>query len=144
VAFIRQKGKTFYLVHNVREGGRVKQLHLARLGERPRITDDVVRQVSREHPMLDVDWSQIREQANNHVELFDPKSLNVRKLVSNLRNLNLDLADFFPPLLDVSQAPDAGHEIVTQLRLLHSTVGMKLDQFDRAPFRGDMNSRRSR
>jgi hypothetical protein len=144
VAFIRQKGKTFYLVHNVRQGGRVKQLHLARLGERPRITDDVVRQVSREHPLLDVDWSQIRQQANNHVELFDPKSFNVRKLVSNLRNLNLDLADFFPPLLDVSEAPEAGQEIVTQLRLLHSTVGVKLDQFDRAPFRSDMNSRRSR
>jgi hypothetical protein len=144
VAFIRQKGKTFYLVHNVREGGQVKQLYLARLGERPRITDDVVRRVSRKHPMLDVNWIQIREQANNHAELFDPKSMYVQKLVSNLRNLNLDLADLFPPLLDVSQAPEAGQEIVTQLRLLHSTVGVKLDQFDRAPFRSDMNSRRAR
>jgi hypothetical protein len=136
MAFLRRKGNTFYLVHNVREGGRVRQLHLAKLGERPRITDDVVRQVSRSYPSVEVNWKQLREQVNNRVELFDPKSQYVQKLVSTLRTLNLDLADLFPPLLDVSHAPQAGHEIVTQLRLLHSTVGIKLDQFDRAPRRG--------
>jgi hypothetical protein len=144
VAFIRQKGNTFYLVHNIRKGGQVKQLYLAKLGERPRITDDVVRQVSRKHPLLAVNWGQVREDANNHVELFDPRSLYVQKLVSNLRNLNLDLADLFPPLLDIAQAPETGQEIVTQLRLLHSTVGVKLDQFDRAPFRGEMTGRKFR
>jgi len=136
MAFLRRKGNAFYLVHNVREHGRVKQLHLAKLGERPRITDDVVRQVSRSYPFVDVNWNQLREQVNNRVELFDPKSNQVQKLISTLRNLNLDLADLFPPLLDVSQAPEAGQEIITQLRLLHSTVGVKLDQFDRAPHRG--------
>lgn len=136
MAFVRRKGNTFYLVHNVREGGRVKQLHLAKLGERPRITDDVVRQVTRSHPFLDVNWNQLREQINDRVEMFDPKSTYVQKLVTTLRNLNLDLADLFPPLLDVSQAPEASREILTQLRLLHSTVGVKLDQFDRAPHRG--------
>jgi hypothetical protein len=144
MAFLRRKGNTFYLVHNVREGGRVRQLYLAKLGERPRITDDVVRQVSRSHPFLDVNWSQLREQVNNRVELYDPKSNQVQKLVSTLRNLNLDLADLFPPLLDVSQAPEAGQEIVIQLRLLHSTVGVKLDQFDRAPHRGVLTERKFR
>jgi hypothetical protein len=43
VAFVRRKGNTYFLVHNVRRQGKVQQLHLARLGERPRITDDVVR-----------------------------------------------------------------------------------------------------
>ena len=136
MAFLRRKGNTFYLVHNVRKGRRVRQLHLARLGERPRITDDVVRQVSRTHPFVDVNWTQLREQVNDRVELFDPRSNEVQKLISTLRNLNLDLADLFPPLLDVSQSPEAGLEILTQLRLLHSTVGVKLDQFDRAPHRG--------
>jgi hypothetical protein len=136
VAFLRRKGNAFYLVHNVRKGGRVKQLYLAKLGDRPRITDDVMRQVSKSHPRVDVDWGQLREEVNNRVELFDPKSTEVQKLVSTLRTLNLDLADLFPPLLDVSHAPEAGQEIVTQLRLLHSTVGVKLDQFDRAPHRG--------
>jgi hypothetical protein len=144
MAFLRRKGNTFYLVHNVREGARVKQLHLAKLGERPRITDDVVRQVTRAYPFLDVNWNSLREQINNRVELFDPKSNQVQKLVSTLRTLNLDLADLFPPFLDVSQAPEAGQEIVTQLRLLHSTVGIKLDQFDRAPHRGVSGDRKFR
>jgi hypothetical protein len=144
MAFLRRKGNTFYLVHNVRKGGRVRQLHLAKLGERPRITDDVVRQVSREHPFLDVNWSRLREDVNNRVELYDPKSNQVQRLVSTLRNLNLDLADLFPPLLDVSHAPEEGQEIVTQLRLLHSTVGVKLDQFDRAPHRGVLTDRKFR
>jgi hypothetical protein len=144
MAFLRRKGNTFYLVHNVREGGRVKQLHLAKLGEHPRITDDIVRQVTRSYPFVDVNWSQLREQVNNRVELFDPKSYQIQKLVSTLRTLNLDLADLFPPLLDVSQGPEARHEIVTQLRLLHSTVGIKLDQFDHAPHRGVSADRKFR
>ena len=144
MAFLRRKGNTFYLVHNVREGDRIKQLHLANLGERPRITDDVVRQVSHSHPFLDVDWSRLRERVNNRIDVFNPKSLYVQKLVSTLRNLNLDLADLFPPLLDVSQAPETGREIVTLLRLLHSTVGVKLDQFDRAPFRNVIGGRKFR
>lgn len=144
MAFLRRKGNAFYLVHNVREGGRVKQLHLAKLGERPRITDDVVRQVSRLYPFVDVNWNQLREEVNDRPELFDPRSDQVQKLVSTLRNLNLDLADLFPPLLDVTHAPDAGLEIITQLRLLHSTVGVKLDQFDRAPYRGVTADRKFR
>ncbi len=144
MAFVRRRGNAYYLVHNVRRRGKVKQLHLARLGERPRITDDVVRQVSRSYPLLNVDWSELREQVNGRVELFDAKSAYVQKLVSALRTLNLDLADLFPPLLDVSQAPETGHEILTQLRLLHSTVQVKLDQFDQSPYRGVLASRRFR
>ena len=93
---------------------------------------------------MDVNWNELREQINNRVELFDPKSNQIQKLVSTLRNLNLDLADLFPPLLDVTRAPEAGQEIITQLRLLHSTVGVKLDQFDRAPHRGVLSDRKFR
>jgi hypothetical protein len=142
MAFLRRKGNAYYLVHNVRREGKVKQLHLARLGERPRITDDVVRQVSRAYPFVDVNWTALREAVNSRVDVFDARSAYVRNLVSALRNLNLDLADLFPPLLDVSEARAAGGELVTQLRLLHSTVGVKLDQFDRSPRRG-VNSERN-
>src|SRR3984893_18832600 len=93
VAFVRRKGNTCLLVHNVRRQGKVQQLHLARLGERPRITDDVVRRVSRNHPFLDLDWSSLREQVNSRVELFDIRSPYVRSLMQALRNINLDLAD---------------------------------------------------
>src|ERR1700688_4322294 len=115
MAFLRRKGNSYYLVHNVRQGGKVKQLHLARLGEHPRITDDVVRHVSRTHPFVDVNWTALREQVNSRVELFDAKSAYVRKLVASLRTLNLDLADLFPPVLDVSESAAAGHDLVTQL-----------------------------
>jgi hypothetical protein len=135
MAFVRRKGNTYFLVHNVRRDGKVKQLHLARLGERARITDDVVRRVSRVYPFVRVNWTALREQVNHRVEVFDSNSSYVRKLLADLRTLNLDLADLFPPLLDVSDAPATGQELLMQLRLLHSTVGVKLDQFDRAPHR---------
>ena len=144
MAFVRRKGNAYYLVHNVREGGKVKQIYLARLGERPRITDEVMRQVNRAYPFVDINWRALREEVNNRVELFDSTSAYLRKLISTLRTLNLDLADLFPPLLDVSEAPATGHELVTQLRLLHSTVGVKLDQFDRAPHRAVMAERNFR
>ena len=66
MAFVRRKGNSYYLVHNVRRGGKVRQLHLARLGERARITDDVVREVSKKHPFVELNWRALREQTNNH------------------------------------------------------------------------------
>src|SRR5208282_4094133 len=105
--------------------------HLARLGERPRITDDVVRAVSRNHPFLDLDWSQLREQVNSRIELFDIRSPYVRNLMHSLRNLNLDLADLSPPLLLLADRANSSRELVTQLRLLRSTLDVKLDQFER-------------
>jgi hypothetical protein len=136
MAFVRQIGNSFYLVHNVRRGGKVKQLHLARLGNRPRITDEVVRNVSRKHPLLDVDWNQLRETVNSRIELFDPRSPYIRKLKDSMLSLNLDLADFSPVALEFSGAPQERQEIITQLRLLRSTVEVKLRQFDEKPHAG--------
>ena len=131
MAFIRRKGNSFYLVHNVRRGEKVRQLHLARLGHRARITDDVVREVSKKHPFVELNWRALREQANHRVDLADPNSPAVQKLVSNLRTLNLDLADIFPPLLRISESPVVARELLVQLRLLQSTIQVKLDQFGR-------------
>ena len=132
MAFVRRKGNAWYLVHNVRRKGRVKQLHLARLGERPRITDDIVRKVSRNHPFLELQWPQLREALNSRVELFDPRSEYMQQLIQALRNLNLDLADLSPALLNLSEAPETARDIVNHLRLLRSTLDVKLNQFDRA------------
>lgn len=131
MAFVRRKGNSYYLVHNVRRHGRVEQLYLAKLGERPRITDDVVREVTRNHPLLDLDWSRLREDVNGRVELFDPRSPYVKQLLNSLRLINLDLADLSPPLLLLPDRSDSGQELVTQLRLLRSTVDIKLEQFER-------------
>jgi hypothetical protein len=144
VAFVRRKGNSYYLVHNVRREGKVQQLHLARLGERPRITDDVVRKVSRNHPFLDLDWSQLREQVNSRVELFDIRSPFVQNLMQALRNLNLDLADLSPLLLAMADRANSSRELVTQLRLLRSTLDIKLDQFERSEPRNLEGARRFR
>jgi len=132
VAFVRRKGNTYFLVHNVRRRGKIRQLHLAKLGERPRITDDVVRKVSRNHPFLDLDWSRLREQVNSRVELFNTNSPYVQNLMHSLHNLNLDLADLSPPMLLLTDRTESSRELVTQLRLLRSTLDVKLDQFERS------------
>jgi hypothetical protein len=131
MAFVRRKGNAFYLVHNVRRGGKVQQLHLARLGERARITDDIVREVTKKHPFVELNWRSLREQLNNQIDLADPESPAVQKLVQNLRGLNLALADLFPPVLRLSESPAVARELLVQLRLLHSSIQVKLDQFGR-------------
>ena len=130
MAFVRRKGNAFYLVHNVRRGGKVRQLHLARLGDRARITDQVVREVTKKHPFVELNWQALREQLNNHMDLADPKSPAVQKLISALRVVNLDLADFFPPILRISESRAVAQELLVQLRLLQSTLQVKLAQFD--------------
>jgi hypothetical protein len=129
MAFIRRKGNSYYLVHNVRQGGKVRQIHLARLGERARITDEVVREVTKKHPFVELNWRSLREQVNDRIDLTDPKSPAVQKIVNSLRTLNLDLADLFPPVLRFSESPAVAHELLVQLRLLNSTIQVKLDQF---------------
>ena len=131
MAFIRRKGNAYYLVHNVRLDGKVKQLHLARLGDRARITDDVVRAVAKKHPFVDLNWKALREQLSSRIDLADPNSPATQKLIASLREINLDLADLFPSILRISESPRINREILLQLRLLHSTIQVKLDQFDR-------------
>ena len=131
MAFVRRKGNSLYLVHSVRRGGKVRQLHLARLGARPRITDDLVREVSKKHPFVELNWKALRQQLNGQVDLANPNSAAVQKLVSSIRALNLELADMFPPLLRISESPVVARELLVQLRLLQSTVHVKLDQFGR-------------
>jgi hypothetical protein len=131
MAFVRRKGNKFYLVHNVRRGEKVRQIHLARLGERGLITDRVVREVSKKHPFVDLNWRALREQVNNNqVNLADSNSPMVQKLVGELRELNLELADLFPPVLRISESPTVARELLLQLRLLQSTLQVKLSQFD--------------
>lgn len=129
MAFVRRKGNAYYLVHNVRRGGKVQQLHLARLGDRARITDQIVREVTKKHPFIELNWRALREQLENQIDLADPESPAVQKLVHSLRNLNLDLADLFPPMLRISESPAVAQELLLHLRLLHSTIQVKLDQF---------------
>ena len=131
MAFVRQKGNKFYLVHNVRRGEKVRQIHLARLGENAQITERVVREVSKKHPFVELNWSALREQVNgNGVDLANLDSPAVQRLVRGLRELNLELADLFPPILRISESSGVANELLLQLRLLQSTLQVKLAQFE--------------
>lgn len=131
MAFVRRKGNKFYLVHNVRRGEKVRQIHLARLGERAQITDRVVREVSKKHPFVELNWRALREQVNgNGVDLADLDSPAMQRLVRGLRELNLELADLFPPILRISESSGVTNELLVQLRLLQSTLQVKLAQFE--------------
>jgi hypothetical protein len=142
MAFVRRKGNSFYLVHNVRRGGKVQQLHLARLGQRARITEEVVKEVSKKHPFVEFNWRALREQCSHTAKLEDSNSPAVQKLVSSLRTLNVELADVFPPLLRISESPVVARELLVQLRLLQSTIQVKLEQFDRGRGRyGNLHGR---
>jgi len=134
MAFVRRKGNAYYLVHNVRRGGKVKQLHLARLGDRAKITDTVVREVSKKHPFVELNWRQLRSQLNQQVDLADPNSHQVQRLIASLRTLHLDLADLLPPVLRLSESPVVAKELLVQLELLQSTIQVKLEQL--VPGRG--------
>jgi hypothetical protein len=129
MAFVRRKGNSYYLVHNVRRGGKVRQLHLARLGGRARITDTVVREVSKKHPFVELNWRALRNQVSQQINLADPNSREVQKLIATLRALHLDLADLFPPAVQISESPAVAKEVLVQLRLLQSTIQVKLEQF---------------
>jgi len=131
MAFVRQKGNKFYLVHNVRRGEKVRQIHLARLGENAQITERVVREVSKKHPFVELNWRALREQVNgNGVDLANLDSPAVQRLVRGLRELNLELADMFPPILRISESSGVANELLLQLRLLQSTLQVKLAQFE--------------
>jgi len=79
-----------------------------------------------------LDWTRLREEVNGRIELFDTRSPYVQNLMHSLRSLNLDLADLSPPMLLLSDRSNSSRELVTQLRLLRSTLDVKLDQFERS------------
>lgn len=132
MAFLRRRGNAYYLVHNVRRRGKVKQLHLACLGDRPRLTDSVIRKVRRDFPLLDLNWNELRKRLDNRVDLLVTDSNYLKRLVEHLRKLNLELADLTPQWLGWGAGTEATAELVALLKLIRSTVEIKLRQFDHA------------
>ena len=132
VAFVRRKGSSYYLVHNVR-----RQEKFNNFTWRGSARDRELRTTwSAGYHAITLSSISIgrslREQVNSRVELFDIRSPYVQNLMHSLRNFNLDLADLSPPLLLLADRANSSRELVTQLRLLRSTLDMKLDQFERS------------
>jgi hypothetical protein len=127
MAFIRKRGESYYLVHNIRQEGRVRQIHLACLGRRPRISDDVVRGVASNHPFLRVDWKELREKASrNIVRPFENDSQYLRDLLVAIRNLHFDLADLPLPLFGLTKDRELSAQLIAGLKLLRATLDVKL------------------
>lgn len=129
MAFIRKRGNSFYLVHNVRQKGRIRQVHLASLGERPHISEEVKEGVKSKHPFVRIDWQGLKEKASR--ELVDPlanDSQYVRKLLSAVRELHLDIADLPLPALEMTRDPELVTQMISGLKLLRSTLDVKLNQ----------------
>ena len=137
MAFIRKRGSSFYLVHNVRKKGRVRQLQLASLGRRPRISDEVVQSVTAKHPFIRVDWARLRQRASHD---FVRPMLNdsgyLRGLLSEIRNVHLEIADFQWPALEVLRDREFRGQFATELKLLRGTLEVKLGQLRKGRFAG--------
>jgi len=132
MAFVRKRGQTYYLVHNVRKGEQVEQLHLASLGRRPRITDEIIKGVNAKHPFLQLDWKRLTEKSSSDLEQpLKNNSQYLRDLVAAVRNLHFDLADLPLPVLNFAKEPELSSEFISGLKLLRGTLDVKLNQLRR-------------
>ncbi len=129
MAFIRKRGRCYYLVHNVRKKGQVRQLYLACLGRRPRINDQVIHGVTSKHPFVRVDWEGLREKVSRQlVQPFANNALHLRDLLIAIQNLNLDIADLHLPVLEMTSDRELLRQLTSELKLLRTTLDVKLGQ----------------
>jgi len=134
VAFIRKRGSSYYLLHNVRVKGRVRQLHLARLGRRPRINDEVIQEVRSKHPFVNIDWTTIKDRASRElVRPFEKASTFFSELLNLIRNLNLEIAELPLTMLAVTLDRELYRQLLTELKLLRNTLEVKLSRRRKPP-----------
>lgn len=132
MAFIRKRGNAYYLVHNVRRDGRVEQVHLASLGHHPRISDDIVRNVSSRHPFVRVDWDHLREQASQaRISAVEMDARYLERVIDEVRDFHLSIADMQIPYLGGAGERALRSQLLDELRLLRGTLDVKLNSFRR-------------
>jgi hypothetical protein len=132
MAFIRKRGHSYYLVHNVRKDGRVRQIHLAKLGRRPHISDELIRGVTSLHPFVEIDWRGLRKKASRElVRPFENDSRQLRELLASVRSLHLDIGELHLPVLAMTIDRELVGQLTSSLKLLRSTLDVKLNQLRR-------------
>jgi len=134
MAFIRKRGGRYYLVHNVRNrDGKVRQVHLAPLGSRPRISDQVIEIVTSKHALVQVDWPRLKERVSRElVQPFKNDARYLRELLVTIQNVNLDIADLHLPVLEATIDADLAAELIVALKLLRNTLDVKLGRRGRS------------
>lgn len=107
----------------------MRQLHLARLGNRPRISEETVKEVQSAHPFLRVDWEELKAKASRDlVQPLAHDSEYLRKLLTAVHSLHLDLADLPLPALEMARDPELVAQMISGLKLLRTTLDVKLNQ----------------
>ncbi|MGH9327023.1 MAG: hypothetical protein ACRD2B_10130 [Terriglobia bacterium] len=135
VAFIRKRGNSYYLVHNVRRDGRVQQIHLACLGRRPLINEDVIQGVVAKHPFVRVDWDGLKERASREsVKPAENGSEFLRQLITQVRDCHLNIADLQLPWLEIIRERELKTQLLTELKLLRGTLDVKLNSSRKGGF----------
>jgi hypothetical protein len=135
MAFIRKRGNSYYLVHNVRREGRVHQIQLASLGRRPRISDQIVQAVTTKHPFVRVDWMRLRQHASHDfVQPMLNSSNYLRDLLGQIRSVHLDIADFQWPAFEVLRERELRAQFAAEFKLLRGTLEVKLGQLKKGRF----------
>jgi hypothetical protein len=143
MAFIRKRGNIYYLVHNLREQGRVRQLHLARLGRRARLNDEVIAEVMAKHPFVRVDWKRLREEASaQRLQPLKDDLLYLRSLLSTIHNVHLEIGDLHLPELYTTPDRELRSQLTSELKLLQGTLNLKLREIGtRKSSRGEAKPR---
>src|SRR5579875_307161 len=128
MAFMRKRGNAYYLVHNVRKDGQVRQLHLACLGRRPRIDQEIIAGVAARHPFVRINWDDVRERASREwMRPVQEDSEYLRNLLAQTRDLHMNLADLQRPMLEMTQDRDLQTQLLAELKLLRGTLDVKLN-----------------
>jgi len=135
MAFIGREGNSYYLVHNVRVEGCVGQLQLACLGQKPRISDEIVRSVTDKHPFIRVDWARLRQPAAHEpVQPMLSNSGYLRRLLEEVRGVHLDSADFQWVAFEVLRDRELRAQFAAEFKLLRGTLEVKLGQLRKGRF----------
>jgi hypothetical protein len=143
MAFIRKRGRSYYLVHNIRKNGQVQQLYLACLGRRPRLSDEIIQGITSKHPFVRIDWDSLREKASRALtEPLQRNSQQVQELLQNIRSLNLDIADLHLPWLEMAEDRELALDVVSGLKLLRTTLDVKLSQIKKGKLLPTIGTRR--
>jgi len=134
MAFIRKRGNLYYLVHNVRQQARVRQIHLACLGRQPHISEDTIRGVLLKYPMVRIDWKRLGDIAARLVNRrFEHDSQSLRELVATVKSLHMDLLHLPLPAVRKKKDRELSGHLIAGLKLLQTAVELKLRELGKLP-----------
>ena len=128
MAFLRRKGRSHYLLHNIRNEGRIRQLYLACLGSRPEITQATVRPVRRKYPNLPIDCYKLRAAAYPRPRLLPHRRAPLREMCDMLRSLERDLSELDRRAIEPAAASPQVNEILLHLKYLRGTINVTLQR----------------